>query len=222
MTKRKDMNMQKKVSLPQKYHDRLFAPSSCLAVITTIDSEGNANAAAFGTCTRVHHNPVYIAFTTTVGNDTAANVAETGEFVVNLPAFDRDMLEKVMVVGLPFAKGVNEITRAGLTAIDSETVGPPRILECPRHFECKVEWTKQWSGDRLMVCGLVSAASADADCIDAKGYVDWDKVRSTHYCGAPYGNMFVKAYETITVDVPYRGPEYARFESIRKKFFEDM
>ena len=129
-----------------------------------------------------------------------------------------------MVVGLPFAKGDNEIARAGLTAIDSETVRPPRIFECPRHFECRVEWTKQWSGKRLMVCGLVSAASADADCIDAKGYVNWDKVRSAHYCGAPYGdgNMFVKAYETISVDVPYRGPEFAQFESIRKGFFEDM
>ena len=97
--------MQNKVSLPQKYHDRLFAPSSCLAVITTIDSAGRENAAAFGTCTRVNHNPVYIAFTTTVGNNTGDNVLETGEFVVNLPAFGEDMLGKVMVVGLPFAKG---------------------------------------------------------------------------------------------------------------------
>ncbi len=204
---------ERKIGLPQKYHDRLFAPSSCLAIITTADAEGRVNAAAFGTCTRVNHNPVYIAFTTTVGNDTADNLLSTGEFVVNLPAFDRSMLEKVMVVGLSFAKGENELVRAGLTAIPSETIRPPRIVECPRHFECKVEWTKQWSGNRLMVCGLVTAASADADCVDAKGYVDWDKARPAHYCGAPYGdgNMFVKAYEAITVNVPYRGPEYETF-----------
>lgn len=216
--------MPEKVSLPQKYHDRLFSPSSCLAMITTIDHAGQANAATFGTCTRVHHNPVYVAFTTTVGNDTANNVLEIGEFVVNLPPFDEGLLGKVMVVGLPFAKGDDEIARAGLTAIESETVRPPRIAECPRHFECKVEWTKRWSGDRLMVCGLVTAASADADSIDAKGYVIWDKVRPAHYCGAPYGdgNMFVKAYEATAVDVPYRGPELERFEAIRKNFFEDM
>ena len=214
--------LRQKVSLPEKYHDRLFAPSSCLAIITTVDSGGRVNAAAFGTCTRVNHNPVYVAFTTTVGNDTGDNVLATGEFVVNLPAFDRAMLEKVMVVGLPFARGESEIAHAGLTEIASETVKPPRIAECPRHFECKVEWTKQWSSNRLMVCGLVSAASADADCIDAKGYVDWNKVRSAHYCGAPYGNMFVKAYEAVSVDVPYRGPEYEKFEAIRRRFFEDM
>lgn len=216
--------MYRKVSVPLKHHDRLFAPSSCLAMITTVTSEGSVNVAAFGTCTRVNHNPVYIAFTTTLGNDTGNNILETGEFVVNLPAFDQSMLEKVMVVGLPFDAGDSEIAHAGLTAIESETVRPPRILECPRHFECKVEWTKQWSGERLMVCGLVKAASADADCIDAKGYVLWDKVRPAHYCGAPYGdgNMFVKAYEATAVDITYRGDAYDRFQSIRKNFFEDM
>lgn len=214
----------RKVSLPQKYHDRLFAPSSCLAIITTVSAEGCENAAAFGTCTRVNHNPVYIAFATTLGNDTADNLMATDEFVVNLPAFDHEMLEKVMVVGLPFARGDNEIVRAGLTGIASETVRPPRIFECPRHFECRVEWTKQWSDRRLMVCGLVTAASADADCIDEKGYVDWGKVRPAHYCGAPYGrgNMFVKAYETIAVETAYRGPEFDQFESVRRSFFEDM
>jgi flavin reductase (DIM6/NTAB) family NADH-FMN oxidoreductase RutF len=215
-------NRSSKISLPQKYHDRLFAPSSCLAIITTVDSRGRENAAAFGTCTRVNHNPVYIAFTTSVGNDTADNVNATGEFVVNLPAFDRPMLERVMVVGLPFARGDSEVRRAGLTALPGETVRPPRILECPRHFECKVEWTRQWAGNRLMVCGLVSAASVDADCIDAKGYVVWDKIRPAHYCGAPYGNMFVKAYETMAVDVAYRGSEYEAFERNRRSFFEDM
>ncbi|MFZ5692216.1 MAG: flavin reductase family protein [Pseudomonadota bacterium] len=224
MTDAKDKKPDRKVSLPQKYHDRLFAPSSCLAMITTVDGVGRVNAAAFGTCTRVHHNPVYIAFATTVENDTANNVIETGEFVVNLPAFDEDMLGKVMVVGLPFAKGDNELMHAGLTAIGSDTVRPPRILECPRHFECKVDWTKEWSGGRLMVCGLVSAASADADCIDAKGYINWAKVRPAHYCGAPYGNgnMFVKAYETVAVDVPYRGRAFDQFDAIRKSFFDDM
>jgi flavin reductase (DIM6/NTAB) family NADH-FMN oxidoreductase RutF len=213
-----------KFSLPEKYYDRLFAPSSCLALITTISKDGHINAAAFGTCVRVNHNPVYIAFTTTVGNGTGDNILSTGEFVVNLPPFNPVMLGKTMIVGLPFATGDNELVHAGLTAMQSETVRPPRIAECPRHFECKVEWTRQWSGSRLMVCGLVTAASADADCVDAKGYVIWDKVAPAHYCGAPYGegNMFVKASEAISADMPYRGSAYEQFQKTRRDFFEDM
>ncbi|WP_137045588.1 flavin reductase family protein [Pseudolabrys sp. FHR47] len=207
---------------PEKYWDRLFAPSSCLAVITTVDSQGRVNAAAFGTCTRVLHSPVYLAFTTTRGNDTAENVLSTGEFVVNLPTFDRDMLNKVMTVGLPFARGTNELEKAGFTAFPAVDVAPPRIVECPRHFECKVEWTKEWSDGRLMVCGRLVAASVNADCVDDKGYVLWDRVKPAHYCGAPYRNKFVAAYQTMSADTPYSGPESEAFEAHRIAMFEDV
>jgi len=211
-----------KQSQPEKYWDRLFAPSSCLAVITTVDAGGHVNAAAFGTCTRVLHNPVYIAFTTTLGNHTADNVLATGEFVANLPAFRRSVLERVMVVGLPFARGVDELEKAGFTALPSTLVRPPRVAECPRHFECRVEWTREWAGGRLMVCGRLVAASVDADCVDPKGYIRWDRVRPAHYCGAPYGAAFVAAYEKMEVDIPYAGPERDAFEQHRKGMFEDM
>ena len=65
-------------------------------------------------------------------------------------------------------RGVSELEKAGLTALPARLVKPPRILECPRHFECRVEWTKAWSG-RLMVVGEVVAASVDADKVDAEG-----------------------------------------------------
>jgi len=219
------MTHPQKLDQPEKYWDRLFAPSSCLAMITTVDTDGRVNAASFGTCVRVNHAPVYIAFTTNMESDialghTAANVLATGEFVVNLPAFDRASLEKVRVVGLPFARGVDELTRAGLTALPATRVRPPRILECPRHFECEVEWTKQWL-HRLMVVGRVVAASVDADKVDSEGYVLWDRVKPAHYCGAPYGGLFVAACETMRVDIPYKGPEVALHLRNERAMFRD-
>lgn len=74
-----------------------------------------------------------------------------------------------------------------------------------------MEWTKEWSEGRLMVCGKLVAASVDADCVDAQGYLVWERVKSAHYCGAPYGNGFVAAYETMFVDLPYQGPEVAAY-----------
>lgn len=209
-----------KLDQPRRFWDRLFAPSSCLAIITTIDREGRPNAAAYGTCTRVNHEPVHIAFTANIDSHTARNVVDTGEFVVNLPRFDVASLEAVRIVGLPFAAGINEVEKAGLTALPSTTVKPQRIAECPRHFECKVEWTKEWS-QRLMVVGRVVAASVDADCVDAEGYVLWDKVKSAHYCGAPYGGQFVAAYEKMAVDVPYEGPEVAAFLERERAMFKE-
>lgn len=206
---------------PELYWDRLFAPSSCLAVITTVDASGRVNAASYGTCTRVNHNPVYIAFTCRPERDTARNLEEVGEFVVNLPRFDRESLEKVRVIGLPFARGVSELEKAKLTELASETVRPPRIVECPRHFECKVEWTKDWMG-RRMVVGKVTAASVDQDCVDENGFVIWDRVKSAHFCGAPYHNMFVAAYETMSVGVPYEGPEVEAFEESERRLWANL
>jgi len=211
-----------KLNQPPKYWDRLFAPSSCLAVITTVDAQGRANAASYGTCTRVNHEPVYIAFTTSLGKDTANNLLATGEFTVNLPRWERASLEKVRVCGLPFAAGVNEMEKAGFTQIPSTLVKPPRILECPRHFECKVEWTKEWAEGRLMVCGELVAASVDADCVNEEGYLIWDRVKSAHYCGAPYGGGFVAAYETMFVDMVYEGPEVAKHLQNERAMFKEL
>ena len=102
-----------KVDQEPKYWDRLFASPGILGIITTVDIDGKVNAASFGTIVRVVHNPVQIAFTTnSKGKDTYGNVLATGQFVVNLPSFERDILEKVCIVGLPFAPGVNELEKS--------------------------------------------------------------------------------------------------------------
>jgi flavin reductase (DIM6/NTAB) family NADH-FMN oxidoreductase RutF len=211
-----------KQDLPEKFWDKVFAPSSALAMITTVDASGRPNIASYGTCTRVNHRPVYVAFTTTQGKDTASNLAEVGEFTVNLPRWERSILEKVRVCGLPFARGVNEFEKAGLTAMPAKLVRPPRIVECPRHFECKVEWTKEWAEGRLMVCGRVVAVSVDEGCIDDDGFVLWDKVMSAHYCGGPYGGQFVAAYEVMGADIPYEGPEVEIAERSHQKTYHEF
>ncbi|MBN9080146.1 MAG: hypothetical protein BGP04_17925 [Rhizobiales bacterium 62-17] len=206
---------------PEKYWDRLFAPGGHASMITTVDKDGRINAASYATTVRIVHNPVHIAFTTALAGQTASNIRETGQFVVNLPAFERDILEKVRIVGLPFAKGVNELEKAGLTALPSTFVTPPRILECTRHFECEVVWTKDWL-NRTMVVGNVLGASVHRDLVDAKGYIVWNKIKPVAFCGAPYVNMFAGSYETMEVGLPYEGPEVVAADKSVRSYFEDM
>jgi len=209
------------VSQPEKYWDRLFAPGGHCAIITTVDQEGRVNAASYATCVRIVHNPVQIAFTTSLTGHTGENLLATGAFVVNLPSFERDILEKVRVVGLPFARGVNELEKAGLTPLPSTRVKPPRIAECLRHFECEVVWTKEWL-KRMMVVGNVVAASTYSDCVDAKGYIVWERVKPVAFCGAPYVNMFAAAHEVMEVGMPYEGPEVVAADRSLRSYFEDM
>ena len=212
----------RKLDQPPKYWDRLFAPSSCLAMISTADAQGRPNAGSYGTCTRVNHEPVYIAFTTSIGKDTANNILATGEFVANLPPWDKKILEKVRVVGLPFAPGVNELDKAGLTMLPSKLVKPPRIAECRAHFECRVEWTKQWLETRLTVVGRVVAASVNRDCVDAEGYVIHERLKPAHYCGHAYqgkdgSSKFVASYQVMEVPMVYQGPERERMRPVGAK-----
>lgn len=209
------------VQQPEKYWDRLFAPGGHAAMITTVDGEGRVNAASYATCVRIVHKPVQIAFTTSQTGDTGRNVTETGQFVVNLPSFERDVLEKVRIVGLPFARGVNELEKAGLTALPSMLVKAPRIAECHRHFECEVVWTKEWL-NRMMVVGNVVAASVRADCVDRKGYIIWERIKPVAFCGAPYVNMFAAGHETMAVGLPYDGPEAQAADDSVRRMFDDM
>ena len=209
------------VQQPAKYWDRLFAPGGHAAMITTVDKDGRVNAASYATCVRIVHKPVQIAFTTSQTGDTRQNIVDTNQFVVNLPPFDRAVLEKVRVVGLPFARGVNELEKAGLTALPSTVVKPPRIEECPRHFECEVVWTKEWL-NRMMVVGNVVAASVYADCVNDKGYILWDRIKPVAFCGAPYVSRFAAAHEVMAVDMTYDGPETGAADESIERMFEDM
>ena len=130
-----------KIDVPAENWDKLFAPSACLVTITTADNDGRVNAASYGTCVRVCHDPVYLSFTTAEGKDTYNNILANGEFVVNVPSHDREILEKVRVCGLEFPPGVNELEKAGLTALASKAVKPMAPPTKSRNTGCPPRWS---------------------------------------------------------------------------------
>jgi len=186
--------------------DCIIAPTSALAIITTVDAAGNVNAASYGSVVRVCHDPVQLAFTCTIGSDTHANLLDNGEFVINLVPFDEDLLKKVLVIGLPWRRGIDELAMAGLTTIPSTSVTPPRIAECYAHFEMKVDWTHSWI-HRMTVTGRTLAVSANADCLDDQQMIVWDVARPAHFCGGRYQDQFVPANQPVRVDWDWRALE---------------
>ncbi|HLF79051.1 MAG TPA: flavin reductase family protein [Dehalococcoidia bacterium] len=191
-----------KVVVPEEHWDYAWPLGSTAVMITTVDTQGRVNAAGFATCVRVAHGPIYISFTTSVRNDTYRNVLDTGEFCVNLVPFVQRVMEATRVVGLAFPTGVNELEKAGLTAIPSITIKAPRIADCHAHFECKVEWTKEWS-NRCMVTGALQAVTVNEGCMDENWRIVWDEFKPASFCGAPYQEYFVPSYNLNFVDRPY-------------------
>jgi flavin reductase (DIM6/NTAB) family NADH-FMN oxidoreductase RutF len=195
----------RKIAVPEDQWDYAWPLGSTAVIITTVDTEGRTNAAGFATCVRVAHDPVFISFTSGLRNDTHRNVLDTGEFCVNLVPFEQRIMEATRVVGLPFPTGVNELEMAGLREIPSQVIKPPRVEDCHAHFECRVEWTKQWD-TRLMVVGRVVAVTVDEDCIDDNWRIVWDRMKPASFCGAPYQQYFVPSYQLNYVDMVYTDP----------------
>jgi flavin reductase (DIM6/NTAB) family NADH-FMN oxidoreductase RutF len=193
------LSVDRKIDVPASGYDRLASPVSALALITTIDREGRINAAPVATCVRNHHHPTCFEFTMDVEKHTVDNVKATGEFVVNMVPFERTTLEKVQVTALAFLRGVNELEAAQLTAIPSRLVRPPRVDECRSHFECVVEWTKEWFETRITIVGRVVAASVNRDCIDEDGFVIHERLEPAQYAGLAYDGRYLANDLALTV-----------------------
>jgi flavin reductase (DIM6/NTAB) family NADH-FMN oxidoreductase RutF len=68
--------------------------------------------------------------------DTLRNVRTTGEFVVNIVT--EALAEAMNITSTEFPPEVDEFRAAGLTAVPSAVVAPPRVAESPIHFECRL------------------------------------------------------------------------------------
>lgn len=108
--------------------------------ISSLSPEGIPNLAPFSFFNAVGDDPPHIVFSTVrTGNhskDTLNNVLSTGEFVVNMVT--EDLVEQANTTSQTVGPEVNEFELAGLTPAPSTIVKPPRVLESPIQFECKL------------------------------------------------------------------------------------
>lgn len=104
--------------------------------ISTLHASGRPNLAPFSFFSAIASAPPMVSFTSEGLKDTVVNALKQGEFVCNLStlALARSMNETSRRV----APGVNEFELAGLTAVSSKKVAPPRVGESPAALECIV------------------------------------------------------------------------------------
>ena len=135
-----------------------------IAWVTTVSEHGAVNAAPFSFFNVMGHEPP----TVTLGllrqasggfKDTAANILATGEFVVNLVSEANAAAMNITCMDAP--PEVDELACAGLTAVPSRHVAPPRIAESPVSFECRSTASLVTGPRQTLVIGLVLAAHVD-------------------------------------------------------------
>lgn len=147
-----------------------------IAWVTSNDRRGRVNAAPFSFFNLMSGTPpiVVLGIGTRAGHpkDTARNILDTGEFVINtVPAA---LLEAMNVTAIDFDSDVNEIAEAGLDTLPSHAVAPPRIAGSPASLECRFNSTVSIGESRDLFIGEVLYAHVDDDAVlsSFRGHVD--------------------------------------------------
>ena len=124
-----------------KYLSSAITPRP-IALVSTIDKDGNKNLAPFSFFNIFSVNPPIMIFSPVksarFGNnkDTLENVKQIKECVIGL--VNEDIAQQVSLASCSFDKDINEFEKAGLIEVKSDLVKPSRISESPINFECKV------------------------------------------------------------------------------------
>jgi len=113
--------------------------------------------------------------------DTARNILDTREFVVNLVT--EGIAEKMNVASGDYAARVSEFEEAGLTPVRSDAVRPPRIAESPVNFECRLIRTVTVADNMVFFGEAVRLHVEEAILTD--GVVDVHKAKPIGRLGGP-------------------------------------
>ena len=173
-------------TLPEGLSYRLmisaFVPRP-IAFVSTRGVSGVDNCAPFSFAMGVSSAPMVLAVS--VGSrdgapkDTARNILDTREFVVNLVT--EAIAERMNIASGDYAPQVSEFEEAGLTRAPCEVVKAPRIAESPVSFECTLLRTFDVA-DNTVFFGTVVRLHVD-DGVRTGDLVDARKLRAVGRLG---------------------------------------
>lgn len=148
-----------------------------IAWVTTRGASGVVNAAPYSFFNAMGHTPPTLVLGLLADaargfKDTARNILDTGEFVVNLVPFRLAEAMNLTCVDAP--PDVSEIDIAGLATLPSHHIRPPRIAQSPVAFECTTLSTVVTGPHQCIVVGLIHAIHIDDAAMTdpARGHVD--------------------------------------------------
>jgi len=159
-----------------------------VAWITTVDAAGRVNAAPFSSYNYVATSPpmlaVNIALREGETKDTARNIRESGEFVVNVAT--EANFEVMHACGENFAPHLSETDALGIELLPSRRVRPPRIAMAPVQMECRLDQVVVLGrGINTLFIGEVVAFHLSPAVYDGKR-VDSVKLRPVARLGGPF------------------------------------
>jgi len=177
-----------------------------IAFASTVDLKGNVNLSPFSYFNVFSSNPPILIFSPSrrvrdnTTKHTLENAKETKEVVINVVNYS--IVEQMSQTSREYDKGVNEFVETGLTEVPSLKVKPPRVLESPISFECKVDnivSLGESGGAGQLIIAKVIQIHINRDYLDAEGNIDSEKLDLVARMG---GDWYTKANKESMFKIP--------------------
>lgn len=176
-----------------------------IAWVTTLSPAGRVNAAPFSTFTYLSTKPPMIGFSvgrkTGVLKDTARNILERREFVVNVA--DTPLLEALHFSAVEYPEDVSEVDALGLETTPSIEIATPRLTAAPISLECRLQQALEFGDTRnkFLVGEIKQFHIRDGLCIDGK--IDTAALDPIARLGGP---RYARLGEIITMQAIHATP----------------
>ncbi len=161
-----------------------------IAWITTVDASGRVNVAPFSSYNYVATSPPMLAVNIALRagdgavKDTARNILETGEFVVNVAT--ESTMDLMHRSAWEYPADVSEAEVLGLPLLPSRHVRAPRIASSPVQMECRLDQAVTLGrGVNTLYIGEVLAFHLSDEVYDGRR-VDAEKMRPIARLGGPF------------------------------------
>jgi len=172
-----------------------------VAWVSSLSGDGVANLAPFSFFQMITATPPTLMISPLVQSsdrsfkDTARNIGETGEFVVNLVPFA--MVDLMNQTSVTLAPEHSEIEQFQVPMLDSARVKPQRVAGVPVSFECRLAKFMPYPEEQpscVVIFGEVVAAHIDEAIVAPDGTVDPAKLDIVSRMGADwYGRTRAEA-----------------------------
>ena len=180
-----------------------------VAWVTTIDDEGRVNVAPFSSYNYVATSPPMLAINIAqraVGGgtkDTARNITDNGEFVVNVAT--ESTMELMHLSAQEFDADVSEAQALDIPLLESVHVRPPRIAIAPVQMECRLDQKIVLGrGVNTLYIGEVIAFHLSDEVYDGVR-VDSVRMRPIARLGGPFYSALGEIFERPMLQKPPGG-----------------
>jgi flavin reductase (DIM6/NTAB) family NADH-FMN oxidoreductase RutF len=165
-----------------------------IAWVSTVDLGGVRNLAPFSFFNAIGSNPPAISISISYADgidqrkDTLRNIADTGEFVVNI--VDENLAQAMNTTSANYPPDVDEFEIAGVVAAPCVTVRPARVAGAPVSLECKLFTlvpVGEGPGSATLAVGVIHMIHVRSDIIDERHHIDITKLQPiARLAGASY------------------------------------